>query len=166
MHAVLLMCQHSAEGAYGLIVNRPAGLVVRSLLPDHPILGASNFPVFLGGPVDHSSLQFIHRIPDEIPGGFPLTDDIWMGGDLEALAELVGEDEERAARSIRMLIGYSGWGSGQLEYELSEGSWIPAPACTDAVFSSEREATWRKVVRSIGPEGIGLENLPPDVSWN
>ena len=166
MHAVLLMCQHSEEGAYGLVVNRPAGVPIRTLMPEHPILGQSEFPIFLGGPVDHTTLQFIHRLPEDIPGGFPLTDEIWMGGDLEALAEIVGSDQTRAASAVRLFVGYSGWGPGQLESELRERSWIPAPACTDVVFSSQSEVTWRRVVRSIGPEGSALLNLPPDVSWN
>ncbi len=166
MHSVLLMCQHSDEGAHGFIVNRPANLVVRTLMPDHPALGKSDFPVYLGGPVGHDTMQFVHTLPTEIPGGYPLTDDIWMGGDLDALGKVLAADPVAAAASIRILIGYSGWGEGQLEGELQGGSWIPAPACTEAVFMDDADGAWRRVVRSIGPKGGGLENLPPDIRWN
>jgi putative transcriptional regulator len=166
MHSVLLMCEHSGEGAYGLVVNRPANLVVRTLLPDHPVLGESDFPVHLGGPVDHSTLQFVHRVPDRIPGGYQLTEEVWLGGELDALAEVLAADPLAAEDSVRLLVGYSGWGEGQLDFELSRGSWIPAPSDADAVFSNDSEGAWRKVVRSIGPGGAGLERLPPDVRWN
>ena len=166
MHSVLLMCQHSDEGAHGFVVNRPANLVLGTLMPEHPILGASDFPVHLGGPVGHDTMQFVHRVPEAIPGGFPLTDDLWMGGELEEMAKFLRSDPEGAQSSLRILIGYSGWDEGQLDEELRSGSWLPASPNTKAVFSSNQERAWRDVVRSIGPAGSGLENLPPDVRWN
>ena len=57
-------------------------------------------------------------------------------------------------------------GRGQLAQELVGGSWIPAPPATGAIFGEAGEATWRRVVRSIGSEGSALEQQPPDVSWN
>ena len=65
---------------------------------------------------------------------------------------------------MRVFLGYSGWGAGQLEGELGSNSWLPAPRSFDAIFGPTGEAAWRNVVRSVGPEG--LEDLPPDLSWN
>ncbi len=167
MHSVVLMCQHSDEGAYGLVVNRATEFTTDSLLPDHPTLGRVAFPVFYGGPVDHTSMQFVHTSPKAIPGGVSLDGRIWIGGELDALGEFLSADPEVARRSVRVFLGYSGWGQGQLEAELGTGSWLPAPLLIDAVFGDgDQEATWRQVVRSIGHEGDDLKNLPPDVSWN
>lgn len=166
MHTVLLMCQHSPEGAYGLVVNRPTEILVKHLLPEHPELGRSEFPVFLGGPVDHQTLQFVHRVPDRISGGLPLTEDLYLGGELDGLGEVLLDDPEAAFGAVRVLLGYSGWAAGQLDAELAVGSWIPAPITADVVFGDDHAATWRKVVRSIGPGGAALESLPPDVEWN
>lgn len=163
MHTVLLMCQHSEEGAYGLVVNRPTELVVKQLMPDHPLLGQSEFPVFLGGPVDHQTLQFVHVEPERVPGGLPLGEGIHLGGELDALAALLVEDPDRARDTVRLLLGYSGWAAGQLDQELAVGSWVPAPGSRGAVFGTEPDATWRDVVRSVDPN---LGTLPPDAQWN
>jgi len=166
MHSVVLICQHSSDGAYGLVSNRTTDLVLQDLLPDHPVLGSSTFPVFLGGPVDHSTLQILHRVPDEIPDGVCLDGEIWLGGDLEAMAAYVAREPEKARAGVRVLLGYSGWGGGQLEAELEAGSWLPAPPSTAILFGAEGETAWREVVRSVGRDGSGLQDLPPDVSWN
>ena len=167
MHSVVVMVQHSAEGAYGLVTNRLTDFTLRDLFPEHPILKESAFPVHLGGPVDHTTLQIVHRVPDHVPGGVGLDGRLWLGGDLPALGRFLLESEpQEAARSVRVFVGYSGWGAGQLDSELSLGSWIPAAPSLDAIFGEPGEPTWRRVVRSIGDEGGELENLPPDVSWN
>jgi putative transcriptional regulator len=166
MHSVVLICQHSEQGAYGMITNRATKLAAKDLLPDHPTLGSSSFPVFLGGPVDHSTLQFVHVVPDQIPGGLSLDGKLWLGGDLDALGAYVKAKPRAALKRVRLFLGYSGWSAGQLEGELSSGSWLPAPPALTAIFGEAGETTWRRVVRSIGAAGEGLEQQPPDVSWN
>jgi len=170
MHSVILICQHSDQGAYGVVTNRPTQLSVGQLLPDHPTLGRSSFPVYLGGPVDHTTLQFLHVVPEAIPGGLSIDGRLWLGGELDALGEYLGSLPESGAGTpaskVRLFLGYSGWGAGQLEGELKSGSWLPAPPALEAIFDARGESSWRRVVRSIGPEGSGLEHQPPDVSWN
>ena len=166
MHSVVVVCQHSTSGAYGLVTNRRTDLVVRDLFSEHPLLGQSDFPVHLGGPVDHSTLQFLHTVPDEIPGGVPLDDGLWLGGELESLGRFLATDADRASAGLRIFLGYSGWGAGQLDAELNAGAWVLAPPSNQGVFGPDGEPTWRRVVRSIGEAGAELENHPPDVSWN
>jgi putative transcriptional regulator len=166
MHTVVLICQHTEQGALGMITNRATQATLKDLLPGHPLLGRSSFPVFLGGPVDHSSIQFVHVVPEAIPGGVSIDGRLWHGGDLDALGRYLAEQPGAAARSVRVFLGYSGWGAGQLEGELGTGSWLPAPPAHEAIFGAPGEATWRQVVRSLGRAGEGLERLPPDVSWN
>lgn len=166
MHAVVLLCQHSEDGAYGLVVNRPTEITLKELLPEHPTLGRVEFPVHLGGPVDHATLQFVHALPERIPGGFPLSDELWLGGELDALGAVLLEGRAEELARVRVLIGYSGWGAGQLDRELALGSWVPAAPDLAAVFDPDAAGTWRRVVASIGPEGRDLGRQPPDVSWN
>jgi putative transcriptional regulator len=166
MHSVVLMCQHNEQGAYGLVTNRPTTFLVKNLLGNHPVLRASRFPVFLGGPVDPTTLQFVHVVPEEIPGGVSLDGRLWLGGDLERMAEFVTTRPRLARRKLRLFLGYAGWGEGQLEGELESGSWLPAPPSQAAIFGEAGEGTWRKVVQSVGSEGEALKDQPPDVSWN
>lgn len=166
MHSVVLICQHTAQGAYGVITNRATKYTVKELLPQHPLLARSDFPVFLGGPVDNETLQFVHVVPEAIPGGVSIDGKLWLGGELDALGRYLASEPGAAASRVRLFLGYAGWSSGQLDSELGTGSWLPAPPAPEAIFGAPGEATWRRVVRSIGRAGEELERLPPDVSWN
>jgi len=166
MHSVVLICRHSAEGAYGLVINRPASVTLDTLAPDHPLLGKQRFPVFSGGPVGLDTLQFLHRVGAEIPGGVEIGAGLFLGGDVDALARYLERELEAARRNVRLLVGYSGWAAGQLEGELATGSWLPAALEADWVFLEDAQATWRNVLRSLGEEASGLADLPPDPSWN
>ena len=68
-HSAILVCEHLAEGAFGLVFNRPAGIAMRQVFPEHPLLNACGHAVHWGGPVGMDSAQFLHRVPDEIHGG-------------------------------------------------------------------------------------------------
>ena len=166
MHTVVLMCQHTDAGAFGLVVNRPSTLTVDVLLPEHPLLSSAAFPVHSGGPVGLDTLQFLHRVPTEIAGGVELAEGLYLGGELDSLAEYLAARGEEARSDVRLVIGYSGWSAGQLESELTHGSWLPARLDVEAVFLDDTTAAWRRVIRSIGSRAAGLEDLPPDVSWN
>jgi len=166
MHTVVLMCEHSPNGAYGLTVNRPAHLTIDQLMPEHHVLREMKFPVYTGGPVGHDTLQFVHRRPDMIPGGMHLSEELYMGGDVEALAEYIAVDP-RAVEHVRAFIGYSGWGEGQLDAELATGSWVLAPPSETVVFRTDAtETVWRETLRTLGSGGEDLSHQPPDVSWN
>jgi putative transcriptional regulator len=166
MHAVVLVVQHSAEGAYGLVINRPAAITLDVLLADHPILSQQRFPVHAGGPVGLDTLQFLHRVPEQVPGGTELAPGLVLGGELDALARYIEADPAEARLHVRMLLGYSGWGAKQLEAELAGGAWVPAALHADWAFQPDGQLVWRRVLRSLGRLAQGLEDLPPDVSWN
>lgn len=166
MHGVILMCRHSEVGAFGLVLNQPLELGTDTLLTSHPIFGRLNFPVYKGGPVEAGTMQYVHRVPHAIPGAQPVSDELWMGGDFEALARFVEKEPERAQDDVRLFLGYSGWGAGQLEAEVVEGSWIPAPPDVDEVFHPDAEGAWRRVLSSLGDVGRGLAGMPPDPEWN
>jgi putative transcriptional regulator len=166
MHTVVLICRHSEEGAYGLIINRPASVTLDVLAPDHPVLGSHSLPVFSGGPVGLDALQFLHRVGEEIPGGVEIGTGLYLGGEIDAVGRYLQRSPELARRNVRAIVGYSGWGAGQLDAELATGSWLPAALETDWVFGEDAPAVWRTVLRSLGGDVSGLADLPPDPSWN
>ena len=166
MHTVVLICEHTADGALGLVVNRAPSVLVRDLLPQHPVFSELDFPVHQGGPVGLDTMQFIHTTADRIPGGIELARDLYLGGDLEALGAFIDSSPE-PQRKTRLFVGYAGWGGGQLDTELKTGSWVPAPLDSKLLFSDEpAEDVWRRSLRSLGLAGENLSQLPPDVSWN
>ncbi|MEM9799613.1 MAG: YqgE/AlgH family protein [Planctomycetota bacterium] len=173
MHTVVLMCQHDEDGAFGLVVNRTGETRVKALFPDHPLLSSLDVPVRQGGPVGRDTLQILHRVPprtapdDETAlGGVELIDGLWIGGDLEEVARFTGVADDPDAL-VRFVVGYAGWGEGQLESEIRIGSWLPLPATPELVFSrDDPEAVWREAMSRLGGGGPSLAHLPPDPSWN
>lgn len=166
MHTVVLMTTHNDEGAHGLVMNRPTALTIDKLMPDHPVLSKLKSVVYAGGPVGLDTLQLVHRAPHRVPESVELAAGVWIGGDLEAVARWMAEAPDEAERDLRIVLGHSGWGAGQLEGELSQGAWLPAAPDAAAIFDGEPIVIWRRVLRSLGDHASGLSDLPPDVSWN
>jgi putative transcriptional regulator len=166
MHSVVLMCQHSTQGAYGLVVNRPSGHRTAKVLADHPLWSRTDAELYFGGPVSMNQLQLLHSSDQRVPGGMPVLPDVFLGGDLDTAARWWLEVPREARASLRLVVGYSGWGAGQLEAELERGSWIPAAGESKLIFRDDHKSIWRAVLRSLGGEAEGLEDLPPDPHWN
>jgi putative transcriptional regulator len=167
MHTVSVIFAHGEEGAYGLVINKRSSLTIDRLLIDHPVFRELALPVWWGGPVGTNTLQIIHRLPDELPGGQEIADGLHVGGELDDFARLVERvDPRKLGQKARFVLGYAGWGDGQLEMELRCGSWIPLPLNPELVFRDQQEATWQEAVRSLGERGRDLADLPPDIRWN
>lgn len=158
-HTVLLVVEHTPAGAFGLVLNRPSGLTIDQLLPDHPTLGRLAFPVLLGGPVDHTRLHFVHALPGRIRGGSELRPGLWIGGDIDDLADVLGERLAAGTPidDVRLYIGYAGWGAGQLDEELGSGSWIPIAGRDDWIYAPPDEEVWQHVVGST----LEDDEIPP-----
>lgn len=170
MHTVVLLVDHSDEGAFGLVVNRPIDARVRDAFPGHDHLGSVDLRLRTGGPVGGETLQILHRLPaNTVHGetrGAELAPGVFVGGDIDVIAQLLGDPHEMDPR-VRFVVGYSGWGAGQLEAEIAQDAWIPLPATADLVFAVEdTEVLWRRALRSVEGGGSSLASLPPDPSWN
>lgn len=165
MHAVVLMGEHSEQGAYGLVVNRRSPHLTKDVISDQLELGRLRVPIWIGGPVGLDTLQILHRAPERLTGGVELADGVWIGAELESVSAYAVEEPDAFERNVRLLLGYSGWGAGQLEAELAEGTWLPAPGTAERVFG-DPETLWKRVVRSLGEATEGFEGQPPDPTWN
>ena len=140
-HAVVLMIQHDAEGAFGVILNRPSGRSIRDVWLQ--VRGAPcdcEQQVHVGGPVT-GPLVALHKEPAlsemrVLPG-------VFCTMSAERIEELVGEPRSL----IRFYAGYSGWGSGQLESELETGSWLTTDARSEEVFEVPDDELWPRVVK-------------------
>jgi putative transcriptional regulator len=173
MHTVSVICEHTARGAYGMVLNKRSSITIDRLLPEHPILGRMPFPVAWGGPVENDTLQIVHRFPERIPGSYELALGLQLGGELDCVAELLQSDPSPEVQSgVRFVLGCAGWGPRQLDRELAGGSWVPLPLKTRLVFgmdrgrSEDQDETWQAALRSLGREGRDLASLPPDIGWN
>lgn len=164
--AVVLVCQHAPQGAYGLVINRPSEYTAKEVLSGHELLKTSDLRLFIGGPVALDGLQILHRVPEHIAGGVQLTNSLWIGGDLDAVGRYALSNPQEAARNVRLFVGYSGWGAGQLDVELATGSWLPAPGDVERVFQTDTAGVWRDVVSGLGGDYKRVANEPVDPHLN
>jgi putative transcriptional regulator len=148
--AVVLMTAHGAEGAMGMVLNRPMNKMLGELGGDFALGPLSGVPLFRGGPVQMEQLVLAAWRVNEV--GFQLH----LGIDPVRAGGMLGEDHTH----LRAFFGYSGWGKGQLEKELEHNTWIVADAPTDLFDQTGDVSLWRSVLRQEGPEWRMLADEP------
>ncbi|WP_369378570.1 YqgE/AlgH family protein [Streptomyces sp. cg36] len=174
--AVVLLLDHDEEGSLGVVLNRPTPVTVGDILEPWAALAGEPGVVFQGGPVSLDSALGVAVIPGfEGPSpssqlrssrGDPIGWRRVYGAiglvDLEAPPELLAA----ALGSLRIFAGYSGWGPGQLEDELSDGAWYVVESEPGDVSSPEPESLWRAVLRRQRSELAMVATYPDDPSLN
>jgi putative transcriptional regulator len=157
---VVLVGEHSEEGALGVVLNRASETMVEEAAPELAQLADGMGRIHVGGPVQPSAVVVLADFVE------PPDDDALVVESVGFLPAEVDPDELGELRRARVYVGYAGWGPGQLDGELDEGSWIVEPARADDVFTEEPEELWSTVLRRKGgPFGV-LATMPPDPSRN
>lgn len=162
--SVVLMIEHTDDGALGVVLNRPTDLEVDAVLDDWAPLAAAPPVLYMGGPVEQNGVLALgrRRAPDTpVPGWTPLLGDVGTVDLHLEPGEVAG-----AVDGLRFFAGYSGWGEGQLEAELAEGAWLVVPAVADDVFAPDPETMWRSVLRRQGGKVSMLAHFPVHPSLN
>lgn len=160
--SVVLVCEHSGAGSFGLILNQPLTVTMDQLFDE---LMAFSDEVGWGGPVQPDTLHFIHRGDELIPEAIPVREGIMWGGDFDMVrARIVdgGLDPD----DIRFFLGYAGWSPGQLQAEVDAGGWIVTQATEDYVFDTAEDDLWQQVLRGMGGAFAILANAPEHPSLN
>jgi putative transcriptional regulator len=132
---VTYICEHNAQGAMGIVINRPMELRLGDVLDqldiEPQVPGISKQLVYLGGPVQTDRGFVIHSGPETFDSTLSVTPDLRVTTSrdvLEAIAN--GEGPELSL----VALGYAGWTSGQLEQELSANAWLSGPANNETLF--------------------------------
>ncbi|MFO1459441.1 MAG: YqgE/AlgH family protein [Verrucomicrobiota bacterium] len=160
---VVLVCQHNAEGAFGLILNRPSDNKVGDVLEADLPEALHDQVLFGGGPVQPAALSYLHTGAEVSPEN--VLGSMRVGHDLSELIQL--GRRKRADRQVRIFAGYAGWGPGQLDDELRNDSWLKEPATLRLVFETPPAELWRHILRSRGDwQSRLLADSPEDLSWN
>ena len=142
--SVILLLEHSAEGAMGLIINRPTDLSLQEALPATRQWANRGDRVFLGGPVQTQLIAFLMRADTDPPKSKRVLADVYVFGDHEALVEVL--EGQLSNNRFRAYLGYAGWGPGQLDAEIARGDWHLTPAQPDAIFGDSEESLWERLV--------------------
>jgi putative transcriptional regulator len=160
--AVILICQHDAEGAFGLVLNRPTGNKVGdALVADLPD-SVKELPLYLGGPVQPTAMSFLHA-DNFLPEANVLAN-LSLGHSLDGLMDL--GDSFSATKKVKLFAGYSGWAPGQLENEMRRKAWLTHPASLDLIFAADPGSLWPSLMRQKGWANQLLAQIPDDPSLN
>ena len=159
-HTVVLVGEHNADGALGVVLNRALDVTVEEALPPLSDLVPSGEPLFQGGPVLPDSPVLLAEL------AHPELVDILAFGSVGFLVGEVSADIQPSILRARVFAGYAGWGAGQLEAEMDVDSWIIEPARVDDVFTDAPDLLWSRVLERKGPEYRQLSRMPYDPSMN
>jgi putative transcriptional regulator len=161
--SVVLLIEHSEDGALGVVLNRPTDIDVAAVLEQWGDLASDPPVLYVGGPVNQDSLVALgrRRTGSDVEGWTQVLGDV-------GAVDLHLEPTELAPAldGIRVFIGYSGWEAEQLEAELAQDAWVVVDAEAGDVFADDPEEMWRSVLRRQGGKLARLANFPPHPSVN
>jgi putative transcriptional regulator len=158
---VTLICEHNAEGALGIVINRPLGLNVGGLFEQLSVKQAdpvaARSPVLDGGPVGRERGFVLHRPFGDYESSVPVSDDIHLTLSRDVLdAMAAGNGPEKSL----VALGYAGWEAGQLEHEMLLNTWLNVPASPDIIFDVPFTDRWSVAARIIG---VDISQISPHV---
>ena len=154
--SVVLMSAHNAEGAMGVVLNRPLGKRLGELSGDFALGPLAGVPLFTGGPVQTD--QLVLAAWQARDDGFRLH----FGVEPDKALQLLNED----GTHVRGFLGYSGWSAGQLENEMKLRTWIVADVPEDLLSHTQDESLWKTVLSREGAEWRLLADEPDDPAVN
>lgn len=158
---IILLTEYTEKSSVGFILNRPLQYVLNDILPEINC----DFTVYEGGPVEQDNLYFIHKIPHLLTNSLEIGNGFFWGGNFEELKILLHEQVIRPT-DIRLFLGYSGWGSNQLNLELNTNSWFISENDFDNIFAINEETIWKNKLLQKGGDYKIWANAPDDFLMN
>jgi len=152
-HAVILILQHTQDGAFGIVINHPLGTEkIETLLAatgDDDKTVDGTIPVMSGGPVQPDLGFVVHSADYRIAGTLTVDGKVAMTASKEALKDI---GHHKGPKRCFFAFGYAGWGPGQLEAEIARNDWFTAPEDSSLLFDEDRDKVWDKALARRGQE--------------
>jgi putative transcriptional regulator len=161
-HTVVLLCEKTGKGAFGLVLNRPTGIMMHEAVYEFP---SNDFMLYDGGPVEKDTVHFITTRGELLDDSLEVAPGIHWGGDFEQLKTLI-DTGQVGIDDVRFFLGYSGWDAGQLDTETGDGSWIVADPDPEWLLSEDPHQLWRNVLNRLGGNYKFIANLPENPNLN
>jgi putative transcriptional regulator len=158
---VVLVAEHTDEGAMGLVLNRPADATVGDSAPELEELVDAREPIYVGGPVQPTAVIVLAAFTDPGAAGLLISDDV---GFLSAQLDLA--ESAAVTQRTRVFAGHAGWGPGQLDEEMEREDWIVETPRPDELFATDPEGLWSQVLTRKGGTFALVARMPLDPSLN
>ncbi|MEZ5183511.1 MAG: YqgE/AlgH family protein [Acidimicrobiales bacterium] len=158
---VVLVLAHGADGAFGVVLNRPSETRVEEVAPEWAPLAEAPGVVFVGGPVGRDAVLGLGRSADLVPDG-----DLVVGGCTTVDLHRAPDDPSLRWSGVRLYAGSAGWTSGQLDDEVAEGAWWVVDVAPEDLLTADPDGLWRTVLRRQRGEVAWFANHPCDPSAN
>ena len=156
--SVVYLVEHDENGTLGLIVNRASNISLSEAVPDIEDEQAAAHALYYGGPVGQQMMLMLLRSESAAKGMAHVADDVYISSDRRVLEELLAA--KKPVDELNFYIGHSGWGAGQLAFELMRDDWHVVAADTDAIFSGETDSLWDRLIERLEPIGIQVNSRP------
>jgi putative transcriptional regulator len=161
---VVLICEHTGDGAVGLVLNRVTEHTIADVCQQIPEAIGRDERVHVGGPVQPDHLLVLHRKVDL--DGKPIIDGVALVGDVDVLRSLLSGPIACGSDQFRCYAGYAGWGEGQLEQEMEMGGWILVEGDARLVFDTAPGEIWSEALRKKGGAHVLTAEMPPHPELN
>lgn len=159
--SVVLITEHSEEGAVGFVLNKPIDIPLNDVLDDFPDFHAR---VYIGGPVAKDTIHFLHTLGEIIPKSVHVIDNIYWGGDFDALKDLIEAGIVKHDQ-VRFFLGYSGWSPKQLEDEIERNAWLVAEVDSNKIMHAT-DNIWKQTLDELGKKYKIWSNFPENPAMN
>lgn len=159
--SVVFIVEHNSEGTVGFIINKRVKIALNDVLKDFPPFDAN---ISIGGPVENSTINFIHTLGDKIPRSKHIYDNIYWGGSLSELKQLIKLNLIKPSQ-IKFFIGYSGWSQDQIKKEVEKDFWKIVNLPISKIMSRDKNM-WSKIVENLGEDYKHWLNVPFNPLWN
>lgn len=160
--SAVLLIDHQSDGSFGVIINKPIHTRLSEIMPD---LNGFDARVFIGGPVDAKTIFFTHSYPELISGSEKISGNLFWGGSISDAVEAI-RSGLILPENIRFFLGYSGWGSGQIEMEIKRNSWAVAIPDVNELLTMPPDKVWPGLVQKLGKDYRFWTLLPTDPQLN
>lgn len=153
--SVVLLCRHEKDGAMGLVVNRKTDTLATSVtIIEPPPVRDNGLEVWIGGPVEPQRGWLLLGYDPGTPGSLDVGHGLFLSASAETLRQVI---ETESSAEHRFLLGYAGWGGGQLEAELTASAWLTADVSKALIFETSAENMWEAAIRSLGISPYSLQ---------
>jgi putative transcriptional regulator len=148
-HTILLLCNHDADGAMGVIINKPIPSAnVEEILQETGLVNINPHPeVYFGGPVSVSTGMILHDSNYNSENSLHISSQINITSNEQVIEDIKSGN---GPQKFRFALGYAGWGAGQLEREIENGDWLMMPADFDFIFNTPDRIKWSSSAQQFG----------------